>query len=121
MDCKILGRRQLRHVTILQDYPSEKCSPFQSPLKDKGFQESGVTTIALYDIETSTTLEFNKTPSLLRFRLCSGTDPYPPALKRDTNGRREITSSLGEGWGEGPRPHRCSSFLGSHPLHTSPP
>jgi hypothetical protein len=22
MDCKILGRRQFRHVTVLQDYPN---------------------------------------------------------------------------------------------------
>src|SRR5262245_55626666 len=39
---------------------SEKRSPFLKPLKNKVFQGSGVTTSALDDIGTSTTLESNK-------------------------------------------------------------
>jgi len=39
---------------------SEKRSPFLKPLKNKVFQESRLTTIALDDIGTSTTLESNK-------------------------------------------------------------
>ena len=39
---------------------SEKRSPFLRPLQKKVFQERGVTTIELYDLGTSTTLESNK-------------------------------------------------------------
>src|SRR5215475_8081477 len=42
---------------------SEKRSPFLRPLKNKVFQESGVTTIELYDLGTSTPLESNKSHS----------------------------------------------------------
>jgi len=37
-----------------------EAQPILKPLKNKVFQESRVTTIALYDIGTSTTLESNK-------------------------------------------------------------
>jgi hypothetical protein len=37
--------------------------PYVRPLKKKGFKEDRVTTIGLYDIGTSTTLESNKSLS----------------------------------------------------------
>jgi hypothetical protein len=44
---------------------SEKHSPFLRPLENKVFQESGVTTIELYDLGTSTALESNKSLACL--------------------------------------------------------
>jgi len=47
---------------------SEKRNLFLRPLKNKVFQESGVTTIGLYDIGKSTTLESNKSLTQTRPR-----------------------------------------------------
>src|SRR5262245_38042048 len=44
---------------MLQHGPS-RARPYLRPLKKKGFKEERVTTIGLYDIGTSTTLESNK-------------------------------------------------------------
>jgi len=38
----------------------EKCTAFSKPLKKKGFVEKKVTTMGLDDLDTSTTLESNK-------------------------------------------------------------
>ena len=44
---------------------SEKGNSFLRLLKNKGFREEGMTKVGLYAIGTSTTLESNKSPSLL--------------------------------------------------------
>jgi len=54
------GRRSCWIPGSATSTATEKRSPFVRPLKTKGCQESGVTTMALDDIGTSATLESNK-------------------------------------------------------------
>ena len=50
---------------LMLHHSPRSTSPYLRPLKNKGFKEERVTTIGLYDIGTSTTLESNKSQGCL--------------------------------------------------------
>ena len=53
MDCKILGRRQFRHVTILQDYLAFNMAAFNVLVQWHGFRPNASGFVPLSMVEFS--------------------------------------------------------------------
>jgi len=69
---------------------SEKHNSFLRPLQKKGFKEERVTTIGLYDIGTSTTLESNKSGcTRVRVQHASQTRGVAHEQRRDALGGKQ--------------------------------
>src|SRR5215831_9905901 len=93
--CSGLGRRSYWIPGSSTPTASEKRSPFLKPLQNKVFQESRVTTIALDDIGTSTTLESNK--SVAAKAMPTNQDGETVEQQR---GHRAVVAELREAIGE---------------------